>query len=140
METASFLHQITLSLQTLDVAIGIGIKKYVYLAPKVSYSMLTKSVLQLQINAKLSKVKPESALHALKAMICKRVFALSQVQTMPNLLNLDAPHGTGIVKSVSNAQKDGSSVATTNVCQSMINVHHSTQIQEHAIPATLDIS
>lgn len=139
METVSFLHQIMLSLQTLDVAIGTGTKKYVYLALKVSYSMRIKSVLHLQINARLP-VKLEIALHASKVMICKKVFVLSQLQTMPSLLNLDALHGTGITKSVSNAQKDGSSVATTNVCQLMINAHHLTQVQELALPATLDTS
>ena len=99
-----------LLLQTLAAEPGIGTIKSASLAPN-NGSSSTEPVFPLATSVLLTMLM-EPAPHALKATTSTMVSVKFQLLTELNLLILDVPHGTGIIKFAYNAQEDGISTQT----------------------------
>ena len=119
-EPAFSHHSTTLSLLILDVPPGIGIIKSALLAPNNGFSMLIRFAFQFLTNAPPTVIT-EPVFHASRVTILRKEPVFSLHSTMPSLLILDVPPGTGITKSASAAQSTGFSMETRNVFQFLTN-------------------
>ena len=121
--------------KTLDVLPGTGISKSAYSAPTTGYLTRTMFASPFLINAPpLTTLVP--AFLAIKDTTSTMESAAS-LQSNKSLM-LDAPHGTGISKSVFNAQITGFSILKELVFQFLTYVLH-TMLQELVFHVSLDM-
>ena len=120
MELASSLPSTMLNQLIQDVPNGIGIIKFALNALKIGPSMLIKSVL-LSLIFVLLMMQMELVPLASLVMTLSMEFVNFLHSIMLNPLTLDVLNGTGTIKSVSNAPKNGYSMLMESVSLSVIN-------------------
>ena len=113
-------HSTTLSPLILDAPPGIGIIKFALLALNNGFSMLIRFAFQFLTNAPPTVIT-EPVFHASRVTILRMEPVFSLHSTMPSLLILDVPPGTGITKSASAAPSTGFSMETRNAFQFLTN-------------------
>ena len=119
-ELAFSHHSTTPSLPILDAPPGIGIIKFALLALNNGFSMLIRFAFQFLTNAPPTVIT-EPVFHASRVTILRMEPVFSLHSTMPSLLILDVPPGTGITKSASAAPSTGFSMETRNAFQFLTN-------------------
>lgn len=103
-----------------DVELGTGTIESVFHAQMDGYSTIKRFALLFLTNAHLT-MHPEIALLATRDMISKKEHVFSQASITLIPLIQDAEHGTGTIKSVFLALKDGSSMIRKSAFQFLTN-------------------
>ena len=135
LDHASSLKTTMLDLLISDVLIGTGTTINVLHVPTGTSSMLMEPVLLSVISAKPMMELVEVALNASKDFQTIMEFVNPQIQSNPQISDVD--HGTGTTKPVSLALKTGF-LSTELVSPSTINAQLSMKIQEIVFHATSD--